>query len=260
MATRLPVLFVSHGSPLHSVQDNGWNQGFRSLSGLIPRPRAIVVISAHWFTDGIFLTGNENPPTIHDFYGFPQELYEIRYPAPGDVQLARRVRGLIGDDRAELRTDWGFDHGMWCVLRCMYPKADVPAVQLSIDRRLDSRGHFNLARTLGPLREEGVLIVGSGCVTHNLRDLMIRMQAGDLSTPPWAAAFDLRLKEILLAHDTGALIDLWPGFPPARMAHPTPDHFLPILYGAAVADQSDPVSFPMEGFDYSVSMRAIMWG
>ncbi len=260
MDARLPVLFVGHGSPLHSVQDNGWNHGFCSLSGLFPRPRAILVVSAHWFTDGTFITGSEKPPTIHDFYGFPKELYEIQYPAPGDLELARQVRRLIGEGRAELRSDWGFDHGMWCVLRCMYPKADVPAVQLSIDRRLDGRGHFNLARALRPLRDEGVLILGSGCVTHNLRDLMSRMQAGDLSTPAWAAAFDERLKQILLAHDTEALIGLWPGFPPARIAHPTPDHFFPIVYGAAVAEPSDPVTFPVEGFDYSVSMRAIMWG
>src|SRR5207249_7306806 len=153
------------------------------------------------FTDGTFITGNEKPPTIHDFYGFPRELHEVQYPAPGDVELALRVQDLIGKDRAELNDEWGFDHGTWSVLRRMYPGADVPIVQMSIDRNLSVPEHFDLARSLAPLREDRVLIMGSGNVTHNLRDLM-RLQADNLSTPAWASRFDERLKEILVARDT----------------------------------------------------------
>jgi len=256
----MPVLFVGHGSPLYAIQDNEWTRGFRSLSELVPRPRAILMVSAHWFTDGTFITGNERPETIHDFYGFPRELYEVQYPAPGVVELALRVRKLIGEDRAELNDEWGFDHGTWSVLRWMYPKADVPVVQLSIDRNLGVPEQFALAQSLAPLREDQVLIVGSGNVTHNLRDLMMRMQAGDFSTPGWASRFDERLKEILLGRDTEALLELWPGSDDARLAHPTPDHFLPVVYSYAVTGADDSVRFPIEGFDRSFSMRAILFG
>src|SRR5207253_6474587 len=167
MTMRMPVLFVGHGSPLYAIEDNEWSRGFRSMSELFPRPRAILMVSAHWFTDGTLITGNERPPTIHDFYGFPRELHEVQYPAPGDVNLALRVQDLIGNDRAELNDEWGFDHGTWSVLRRMYPNADVPIVQLSIDRNLSVPEHFDLARSLAPLREDRVLIMGSGNVTHN---------------------------------------------------------------------------------------------
>jgi 4,5-DOPA dioxygenase extradiol len=259
---RMPVLFVGHGSPLYAIEDNEWSRGFRSFSELVPRPQAILVVSAHWYTDGTFITGNEQPDTIHDFYGFPRELHEVQYPAPGDVELAVRVQELIGT-RAELNDEWGLDHGTWSVLRRMYPKADVPVVQLSIDRNLTVPEQFDLAKSLAPLREDRVLIVGSGNVTHNLRDFMMRMQAGDSSTPGWASRFDDRLKEILLARDTEALLDLWPGSPGSndgRTAHPTPEHFLPIVYSYAVTGANDVVKFPMEGFDGSVSMRSILFG
>jgi 4,5-DOPA dioxygenase extradiol len=256
---RMPVLFVGHGSPLNAIQDNEWTRGFRSLSGWVPRPRAILVVSAHWFTDGTLITGNRKPPTIHDFYGFPRELHEVQYPALCDVELAVRVQDLIGKDHAELNDTWGFDHGTWSVLRWMYPEADVPVVQLSIDRNLTVPEHFDLAKSLASLREDSVLIVGSGNVTHNLRDLMMRMQSGDSSTPDWASRFDERLREILAARDTKALLHLWPGSDDARFAHPAPDHFLPIVYSYAATDAGDLVTFPIEGFDRSVSMRAILF-
>ena len=256
----MPVLFVGHGSPLYAIQDNEWSRGFRSLSQLVPRPQAILMVSAHWFTDGTLITGNEKPETVHDFYGFPRELSEVEYPAPGDVELAVRVQELIGKDRGELNDEWGLDHGTWSVLRRMYPKADVPVVQLSIDRNLTVHEQFDLAKSLAPLREDRVLIMGSGNVTHNLRDLMMRMQTGDSSTPGWASRFDERLKEMLLAHDTKALLELWPGSDDARHAHPTPDHFLPVVYSYAMTSADDSVKFPIEGFDRSVSMRAILFG
>jgi 4,5-DOPA dioxygenase extradiol len=176
------------------------------------------------------------------------------------VELAVRVRELIGQNRAELNDEWGFDHGTWSVLRWMYPKADVPVIQLSIDRNLSIPGHFDLAQSIAHLREDKVLIMGSGNATHNLRDLMLRMQSGDASTPDWARNFDGRLKHILLSRDTKALLDLWPGFEDARRSHPTPDHFLPIVYTYAATDARDAVRFPLEGFDRSVSMRAVLFG
>jgi 4,5-DOPA dioxygenase extradiol len=256
----MPVLFVGHGSPLYAIQENEWTRGFQSLSALAPRPRAILMVSAHWFTDGTYVTGNENPPTIHDFYGFPRELHEVRYPAPGDSELARRVCRLIGEDHAKLNDEWGLDHGAWSVLRWMYPDAAVPVVQLSINRNLSMVEHFNLAHSLAQLREESVFVMGSGNVTHNLRDLMLRMQAADTSIPAWARTFDDRLEEILLTRDTDALLGLWPTLDEARRSHPTPDHFLPILYVYALADERDSVQFPLKGFDRSVSMRAIQFG
>jgi len=255
MAMRMPVLFVGHGSPLYAIQDNEWSRAFRSLSGLVPRPRAILMVSAHWFTRGTLITGNTNPETIHDFYGFPRELYEVRYPAPGNVDLARKVRHLIGENRSDLRTDWGLDHGAWSVLRWMYPNADIPVIQLSINGNLTMPEHFDLAKTLAVLRDDGVLIMGSGNVTHNLRDLMY---SGD-SAPAWAVRFDKAVKESVESHDDKRLLDLWPGSEDARLAHPTPEHFLPIIYTVAVAESSDTVSFPIEGFDGSFSMRSILW-
>jgi 4,5-DOPA dioxygenase extradiol len=259
MSARMPVLFVGHGSPLYAIEDNEWSRAFRSMTKLSTRPRGIVMISAHWFTNGTFITGNDRPPTIHDFYGFPRELHEVQYPAPGAPDLARHVRALVGEDRAELNSEWGFDHGSWSVLRWMYPNADVPVVQLSIDRNLTLSQHFNLAQLLRPLRDDGVFIIGSGNVTHNLRDLMIRMQTGDTSVPDWAKHFDERLKEILLARDTSALLALWPASEDARRSHSSLDHFLPVVYTYAASDAQDAVQFPLEGFDRSVSMRAILY-
>ena len=260
MTSRMPILFVGHGSPLYAIQDNEWSRGFAGLAKLVPRPSAVLMISAHWYTSGTYVSDNDQPPTIHDFYGFPRELNEVQYPAPGDPSLARRVRTLIGENRAELSSEWGLDHGAWSVLRRMYSKADVPVVQLSIDRNLTPSGHFEIARSLPPLRDDGVLIMGSGNVTHNLRDLMMRTQTGDTRVPDWARNFDERLKHLLITRDTKALLELWPGWEDARRSNPTPDHFLPVVYAYAASDSRDAVTFPIEGFDHSASMRAILFG
>ncbi len=255
----MPVLFAGHGSPLYAIQDNEWSRGFRGLSHLVPRPRAIVMVSAHWYTDGTFITENERPPTIHDFYGFPRELQEVQYPAPGDPELARRVRDLIGQKRAALSDRWGLDHGAWSVLRWMYPNADVPVLQLSINGNLSVPEHFELAKALAPLRDDRILVMGSGNVTHNLRDLMIRTQTGDMTVPTWARNFDEQLANILIKRDTKALLEFWPTSDEARRSHPTPDHFLPIIYTYAVTDSTDAVRFPIQGFDHSASMRSILF-
>ena len=260
----MPVLFVGHGTPMNIITDNRWSRGFASLASLVPRPAAILAISAHWFSDGTLVTANKRPPTIHDFGGFPPALYEIEYPAPGRVALAERVRGLIGADRAALNDEWGLDHGTWSVLRWMYPGADIPVIQLSIDYRAEPAGHLELGRSLTALRDEGVLILGSGNVTHNLADAGMRRQTGSTETPPWAARFDEAVARIALEHDAAGLLKLWPDSEDGRLSHPTPDHFFPLLYAFGASETSevaDLVSFPIEGFDLgSLSMRSILFG
>lgn len=260
-ASRMPVLFVGHGSPMNIVEDNAWSRGFRALPELLPRPKAILAISAHWFVDGTFLTSNAQPKTIYDFSGFPPELYEVSYPAPGKLDLAKRVRTLLGEERAALASDWGLDHGTWSVLHWMFPEADIPVVQLSIDQRLDPRRHYELGRSLAELREEGVLVLGSGNVVHNLRDAFGRMRTGSRETPDWARRFDDAVKRGMTERDTEALLALWPDSDDGRSAHPSPDHWLPMLYVYGATDDRDRVRFPTEGFDMgSISMRNALFG
>jgi len=259
--TRMPVLFVGHGSPLNAVEDNRWSRGFASLKDLVRRPTAIVAISAHWFVDGTYVTASERPRTIHDFSGFPPALYEVDYPAPGQADLARRLRTLLGPDRAGLDDDWGLDHGAWSVLRWMFPEADVPVLQLSLDRRLDVARPWELARSLVELRDEGVLIVGSGNVVHDLGDAFRRRQAGSDDTPDWAARFDRTVASVVEQHDTASLLSLWPASADGRRPHPTPDHWLPLIYAQAATDEHDAVRFPTRGFDWgSISMRTVVFG
>lgn len=257
---RMPVLFVGHGSPMNAIEDNQWSRGFKELAALLPKPRAVLAVSAHWFVPGTFTTGNEHPETIHDFGGFPEQLYEIKYPAPGDPELARRVAGLLASANATVRTDWGLDHGTWSVLRYLFPDASCPVVQLSIDHRLAASGHLDIGRALAPLRNEGVLILGSGNITHNLRHAMQSMRIGDRSTPPWAASFDADVTSALTQHDGAALAKLL-DTDAGRSSHPSPDHYLPVLYAAGAADASDAVRFPIAGFDLgSLSMRSAIYG
>lgn len=257
---RMPVLFVGHGSPMNAVEDNAWSRGFQSMAGLLPPPRAILSISAHWYLGGTFLTGNERPETIHDFGGFPDELFRMQYPAPGHVELAKRVVRLIGENRAAVRHDWGLDHGTWSVLHHLRPAADVPVVQLSLDANLSAAGHLELGRALAPLRDEGVLIMGSGNVTHNLRHAMTSFSRGDVSTPPWAASFDADVQRAASQHD-GAFLARAIETPAGRLSHPTPDHFLPLMYALGASDAKDKVSYPVSGFDLgSLSMRSVLFG
>ncbi len=258
---RMPVLYVGHGSPMNVIEDNPWSRGYARLRGLVPRPQAILAISAHWYVNGNYLTANARPPTIHDFGGFPQALYDIEYPAPGDPALAEQVRNLLGKERARLSEDWGLDHGIWTVLHWMYPEATVPVVQLSIDRRLSVREHYAIGRSLAVLRDQGVLILASGNIVHNLRDAFAQMQSGTAITPVWASQFDQAVKQALLTHDSEALLSLYPDTADGQLAHPTPEHWLPLLYVAGAADPRDSVSFPTEGFDLgSLSMRNVLFG
>lgn len=252
----MPVVFVGHGSPMNAIEDNVWSRGFRSLGALLEKPRAILAISAHWYIRGTAVTANDVPPTIHDFGGFPQPLYEMQYPAKGDPDLAQTVIQRLGPDVASTSLEWGLDHGTWSVLHHLRPEADCPVVQLSLDARLPASRHVEIGRALAPFRDEGVLILGSGNIVHNLGDAFGRMRSGDVVTPAWATAFDAAVVDALERRDTPALARLIESAE-GRRAHPTPEHYLPLLYVAGAAGDDLP-TFPMTGFDLgSLSMRSV---
>jgi 4,5-DOPA dioxygenase extradiol len=259
-SSRQPVLFVGHGSPMNAIEDNTWSRAFRALAATLPRPRAVLAVSAHWYVEGTFTTANAHPETIHDFGGFPRALHEVQYPAPGDAALARRAVELVGPGKASLSNDWGLDHGTWSVLVHLLPAADVPVVQLSIDGDLGAEEHLALGRALRPLRDEGVLVMASGNITHNLRAAFTAMHHGDRTTPAWAKTFDERITAAITQRDLTTLSHALEG-PEGRMSHPSPDHYLPLLYAMGATDEADAVSFPITGFDLgSLSMRSVRWG
>jgi 4,5-DOPA dioxygenase extradiol len=255
----MPVVFVGHGSPMNAIEDNAWSRSFADFGRALPRPKSILSVSAHWYRPGTYVTGEERPKTIHDFGGFPPALYHVEYPAPGDRDLAARVVSRL-KERAAPRFDWGLDHGTWSVLHHMWPAADIPVVQLSIDSTLAPSAHLDLARSLAPLRDEGVLVLGSGNITHNLRHAFTSARQGDLATPEWARRFDEDTARALEQHDAPALARALEG-EDGRRAHPTPDHYLPLLYAAGAAAADDAVAFPTTGYDMgSLSMRAVRLG
>jgi 4,5-DOPA dioxygenase extradiol len=257
---RMPVLFVGHGTPMNAIEDNQWSKGFTKLASLIPIPKAILSISAHWFIDETLLTSNQQPRTIHDFGGFPDELYEIQYPALGDEELAGHVVEILGNKDASLSSKWGIDHGTWSVLRRMYPGAEHPVVQLSIDYSLKPKEHFEIGRKLSILRDQGYLIIGSGNITHNLDYAISHVYRGDNSTPSWATDFDIYIKNALLEKQYDALLTALSNNI-GQIAHPTHEHFLPLLYATGCSDPNDSVQFPITGFDMgSLSMRAVIFG
>jgi 4,5-DOPA dioxygenase extradiol len=256
----MPVVFVGHGSPMNAITDNQWSRGFRELGQRLPQPRAVLAISAHWFLPGTFVTDNERPETIHDFGGFPPELHAVQYPAPGDPQLAQRIRELLAPQGAATRSDWGLDHGTWSVLVHLRPSADLPVLQLSIDARLAPARHIEIGRALAPLRDEGVLILSSGNITHNLRDAFTRMRQGSSAIPTWASEFDGSIAQAIEGRDEAYLADSLQS-DLGRTAHPTPEHYLPLLYAFGASTAADISSYPMTGFDAgSLSMRSVRFG
>ncbi|MCG8382032.1 MAG: 4,5-DOPA dioxygenase extradiol [Gammaproteobacteria bacterium] len=260
-ADRMPVVFVGHGTPMNAAQDNQWSRGFVTLRDYVPKPAAILAISAHWYVSGTYLTSHLQPPTLHDFGGFPQPLYELEYPAPGHAGLTESVRELLGKEHVQLSEDWGLDHGIWSVLRWMYPEADVPVVQLSINRNLNIVQHYEIGQSLAKLRDQNVLIFASGNIVHNLRDAITQMRFDTAVTPDWASRFDEAVKQAILAHDIEALLSIYPHTADAQRAHPTPEHWLPLIYAAGAAHEKDHIRFPTEGFDSgSLSMRNIIFG
>jgi 4,5-DOPA dioxygenase extradiol len=257
---RLPVVFVGHGSPMNAIEDNAWARAFRKLGESLPKPRAVLAVSAHWFVPGTYVTNNARPDTIHDFGGFPQALHDVVYPAPGDPVLAEHVSRLLGAHGATPRADWGLDHGTWSVLVHMRPQADTPVLQLSIDARLPASQHIAIGRALAPLRDEGVLILGSGNIVHNLRDAFTNMRQGRSETPPWAATFDGDVAKALVERDGEHLARTLES-DVGRVSHPTPEHYLPLLYSFGASLENDSVDFPITGFDAgSLSMRSVRFG
>ena len=251
---RMPAVFVGHGNPMYAIEPSVYGDGWRKLGESLPAPRAILCISAHWMTRGATMVHvGSHPKTIHDFGGFPRELFMQQYPAPGAPEIAKATIELVQRSHIESDDVWGLDHGAWSVLKHMFPKADVPVFQLSLDLSKSPMAQFELAQELKPLRERGVLILGSGNIVHNLMALAP-------GAPPydWALDFDSRMTKLIEARDYKGVADAG-RLPSARFAHPSPEHFLPALYPRAVADDADEVSFFNLGFDMgSLSMRSFM--
>ena len=258
MTTRHPALFIGHGSPMQAIEPSRYTAAWERLGRTLPRPRAVVVVSAHWYTNGTAVTTATQPATIHDFYGFPAALYQLQYPAHGDPLLAAQVQSLLMPTQVRADTEWGLDHGSWSVLRYMYPAADIPTLQLSIDARLAPRAHYQLGRHLGALRDEGVLILGSGNVVHNLRALQRRATAPALA---WASEFNDAARAAVLAGEHETLIDYQAIGSAARLSVPTAEHYLPLLYVLGTQSGEDAVSIPVDGIDLgAISMLSVQLG
>lgn len=242
----MPALFIGHGSPMQAIEPTRYTAAWQELGQALPPPRAILCISAHWYTRGTVVTAMSAPSTIHDFYGFPPALYQCRYPAPGDPALAQQVRELLQPTAVHAdESEWGLDHGCWSVLTYMYPEARIPVVQLSIDGTLPPAAHYELGRRLAPLRRQGVLILGSGDVVHNLR----RLQRTSSAHPPdWATRFNDFVRTAILSGDHAALID-YAAHPDAALSAPTPEHYLPLLYVLGTQQQGEPATVPLDGID-----------
>ena len=257
--TRMPTIFFGHGNPMNAIEPNAWTDSWRALAAEFPAPEAILCVSAHWYLPGTMVTAQERPRTIHDFGGFPAALFEVSYPALGDPQLCNRVADLLSPLDVDLDRDWGLDHGTWSVLRHVYPDADVPVVQLSIDETLPAEAHYGIGRKLATLRDEGVLVIGSGNLVHNLH----AYSWGRHPVEPfdWAVRFEKKARELMLAGDHHPLVDWEAMGRDAQLSAPTPDHYLPLLYVLGAGIDGDPVSFPTEGFDGgSVSMLSVRLG
>ena len=259
MSQILPAIFFGHGNPMNALADNPYTQAWRRIGEELGKPKAILAISAHWFVPEVGVTIMTAPRTIHDFGGFPRELYQVQYPAPGDPALARRVRGLLAPLPVKLDESWGLDHGTWSVLTHVYPQADVPIVQLSIDAEREASFHFELGQRLAPLRDEGVLIVGSGNLVHNLRTYAW----GRAMPQPydWALRFEEQARAMMLAGETKPLIDYRSLGREALLSVPTAEHYLPLLYVLATRQQGEVIRFPVEGIEGgSISMLAARVG
>lgn len=252
----MPVIFFGHGNPMNALLSNAWTEGWRRLGQSIPRPKAILSISAHWYLPATLVTAVETPRTIHDFGGFPRPLYEMKYPAPGSLDLCRRVRDLT---EAEFDQQWGLDHGTWSVLCHVYPVADIPVVQLSMDEGQPATFHYDLGRRLAPLRDEGVLIIGTGNLVHNLHTYSWGQHPAD--PYDWAIRFETRAREWMSRGEHEPLVGYEGLGKDAMLSAPTPDHYLPLLYVLGAQQKGEPVEFPVEGVDGgSVSMLTVKIG
>ncbi|MCU4155843.1 4,5-DOPA dioxygenase extradiol [Carboxylicivirga sp. A043] len=257
---KMPVLFLGHGSPMNAISENEFVQGFRKVSSEIETPKAIVVISAHWETQGTQVTAMESPQTIHDFGGFPKELYEIQYPAPGLPKLANEIKNMASGTNIILDEKWGLDHGAWSVIRHMYPKANIPVIQMSLDYNKTPKQHYQLAMELSELRNKGVLIVGSGNLVHNLRKVNWQ-KLNDNYGYDWAIEANEKMKQFILNGNHEALINYSKQGRPFKLSIPTPEHYLPLLYSLALQDKKDEIDiFNDEPVAGSLTMTSVKIG
>ena len=252
----MPVLFVGHGSPMNALEDNAFTRGWRAAAQRLPPPRAILCVSAHWETRGVWTCASAQPETIHDFYGFPPALFAVRYPAPGDPALAERVAQLVKTTEVRTTPEWGLDHGAWSVLRVMYPQADIPVVQLGLDTREPGAFHLTLAHELAALRDEGVLILGSGNIVHNLRLWNFRNPA----PADWAVRANDVLRERIEAGDTTALSDWRALGADVALGIPTPEHYLPLLYALGARRDGDKIEIFNDVVSSSIAMMSVVVG
>lgn len=255
----MPAIFFGHGNPMNALADNSYTRAWAEIGRSVPKPKAILCVSAHWYIPGVAVTAMERPRTIHDFGGFPRELFEFQYPAPGSPELAAQVVGLLGGESVLDTGRWGLDHGTWSVLCHVFPEANVPVVQLSIDETEPAAFHYDLAKRLTPLRDEGVLIIGSGNLVHNLH----AYAWGDQAREPfdWALRFEQTARDLILSGEHEPLINYESLGKDALLSAPTPDHYLPLLYVLGLQRDGDKVSFPVEGFDGgSISMLTVQIG
>lgn len=243
------VLFVGHGNPMYAIEENGFTQNWRKIGETLPKPKAILVISAHWETVGTFVTAMPNPRTIHDFYGFPQALFDVNYNPPGSPELAKEISAKVRQTKVELDFEWGLDHGTWSVLRHIFPKADVPIIQLSLDRTKPASWHYELSKELQFLRNEDVLIIGSGNIVHNLRLINFRNNSGS----DWANSANETLKKLILGNDHESLVNYQTLGEEVRFAVPTPEHFLPLLYVLGLKTEGEKI----EVFNDVVELNSI---
>ena len=243
---RMPVIFFGHGSPMNTLARNRYTEAWGKLGAMVPKPKAILAISAHWVTRGTAVTAMASPRTIHDFGGFPQALFDIQYPAPGDPALAARVRELLAPVKVELDQSWGLDHGTWSVLAHAFPDAGIPVVQLSMDATKPADFHYQLGRSLAPLRNEQVLIVGSGNVVHNL---MLMQHGESVPACDWAIRFNESVRAALASGNHQTLIEFERLGEDARLSVPTPEHFLPLLYIAGLQGKDETMAFIVDGYE-----------
>ena len=263
---KMPALFIGHGSPENVILKNGFTESLVRLGRELPRPRAVLVISAHWLTDGTYVTGADRPRTIYDFYGFPEELYRLSYPSPGSPEDAKRITKLVKKPLVTCDDSWGLDHAAWAVLKHMYPKADIPVIEMSLNyspyngwNRPSLRSYYDLAQQLKTLRERDVLIIGSGNIVHNLR--VVDMENMDAKPYEWAVEFDEQVKRDLLDRNHKSLLDCQNMSRATSLSVPTLDHYLPMIMAIGLQEKDDALEFTYEGFqNRSVSMRSFKIG
>lgn len=255
---KMPVLFLGHGSPMNAIEENEFVKGFRKVGSEIQKPKAILCISAHWETSGTYVTAMERPQTIHDFYGFPRKLFEVHYDAPGSPDLAHETQHIVQKTEVGLDHSWGLDHGAWSVIKHMYPNADVPVIQMSLDKTKSPKDHFELAKELSALRKRGVLIVGSGNMVHNLRMVAWDKLNGEPYAFDWAIEVNEKMKAYIRDEKFDSLIEYEKQGSAFKLAIPTPEHYLPLIYTLALKDKTDKTTlFNDQPVGGSLSMTSV---